>query len=175
MWADLGPRSRPPLLARCLLACCHPRCVIEAQEVTYDAAITALQEKDVDLMIAEPPIDDPAITVGPVLFTEPRALLVPASHPLAKREPVSLEDLAVLPMITPTGGARVWRDAHFPLHTPKGRPIRHGPRAAGWQAALSLVGAGKGTTVAAVRAGAITAARTSSTSRSTTRRPWSTR
>lgn len=131
----------------------HLRCVVELQEVTYNAAIAALQGKDVDLVVAEPPVEDPAITVGPVLFTEPRALLVPADHPLATQETVSLEDLAVLPLITAVGVSRTWHDAFFPRRTPQGRLIRHGPAAAGWQEVLSLVGAGKGATVAAVRAG----------------------
>jgi len=131
----------------------HPRCSVELQEVTYNAAIAALQDEDVDLVVAEPPVEDPAITVGPVLFSEPRALLVPADHPLATRETVSLEDLAALPLITAVGVSRAWRDAFFPRRTPQGRRIQHGPAAAGWQEVLSLVGAGKGATVATVRAG----------------------
>ncbi|MGY0021332.1 LysR family transcriptional regulator [Streptomyces sp. YJ-C3] len=131
----------------------HPQCTVELQEVTYNAAIAALQGEDADLVVAEPPVEDPAITVGPVVFSEPRALLVPAGHPLASRETVSLEDLAALPLITAVGVSRVWRDAFFPRRTPQGRPIRHGPAGAGWQEILSLVGAGQGATVTAARAG----------------------
>lgn len=131
----------------------HPRCAVELQEATYNSAIAALQAERADLVISEPPVEDPAITVGPVLFCEPRALLVPADHPLAKQETVSLEDLAALPLITAVGVSRAWHDAFFPRCTPLGRPIRHGPAAAGWQEMLSLVGAGKGATVATVRAG----------------------
>jgi DNA-binding transcriptional LysR family regulator len=131
----------------------HPRCTVELQEETYNAAIAALLEEAVDLVIAELPFEDPAIAVGPVVFSEPRALLVPAGHPLAARETVSLEDLAVLPLITAVGVSRRWQDVHFPRRTPRGRSIEHGPAAAGWQEILSLVGAGKGATVAAVRAG----------------------
>jgi DNA-binding transcriptional LysR family regulator len=131
----------------------HPRCTVELQELTYNAVIAALQGKDVDLAVAEPPVEDPAITVGPVLFSEPRALLVPADHPLATQKTVSLEDLAVLPLVTAVGVSRAWQEAFFPRRTPQGRLIRHGPAAAGWQEVLSLVGAGKGATVATVRAG----------------------
>ncbi|MEV8524258.1 LysR family transcriptional regulator [Streptomyces sp. NPDC052000] len=130
----------------------YPHCTVELQEVTYNAAIVALQSEDVDLVVAEPPVEDPAIIVGPVVFSEPRALLVPADHPLAAQESVSLEDLAVLPLITAVGVSRAWRDAFFPRRTPQGRPIRHGPAAVGWQEVLSLVGVGKGATVASVRA-----------------------
>ncbi|MEV5937528.1 LysR family transcriptional regulator [Streptomyces sp. NPDC051994] len=100
----------------------YPHCTVELQEVTYNVAIVALQSEDVDLVVAEPPVEDPAITVGPVVFSEPRALLVPADHPLAAQESVSLEDLAVLPLITAVGVSRAWRDAFFPRRTPPGPP-----------------------------------------------------
>ncbi|MEV0097275.1 LysR family transcriptional regulator [Streptomyces sp. NPDC050738] len=130
----------------------HPRCSIELRDVTYSAALAALQGEDVDLLIAEPPVEDPAIAVGPVLFSETRALLVPSDHPLAARESASLEDLAVLPLITAAGVSPAWHDAFFPRRTPQGRPVRHGVAAAGWQEILSLVGAGQGATVSTVRA-----------------------
>ncbi|CAM5740671.1 hypothetical protein SALBM311S_01639 [Streptomyces alboniger] len=77
----------------------HPRCTVEFQEVTFNAAITALRDEDVDLLVAEPPVVEPDIIVGPVLFSERRALVVPADHPLAVREAVTLEDLALLPLV----------------------------------------------------------------------------
>ncbi|MFJ9853773.1 LysR family transcriptional regulator [Streptomyces sp. NPDC101150] len=131
----------------------HPRCAVELQEVTYNAAIVALQEKDVDLLVAELPVEEPDIAVGPILFRERRALVLPATHALAARETVSREDCALLPLITAVGVSEVWRDAFFPRRTPQGFPIEHGPAAAGWQEVLSLVGSGKGATVATARAG----------------------
>ncbi|MFB4300467.1 LysR family transcriptional regulator [Actinomadura sp. NTSP31] len=131
----------------------HPRCSVELRDVTYNAAIATLRDKGVDLVVAEPPVDDPGITVGPVVFSERRALVVPAAHHLAARETVSQEDFAALPLITATGVSQVWRDAFFPRRTPQGRRIEHGPSAVGWQEVLSLVGAGKGATVGTVRAG----------------------
>ncbi|MCX5535644.1 LysR family transcriptional regulator [Streptomyces sp. NBC_00006] len=131
----------------------HSRCVVELQEVTYNAAIVALREKVVDLLVAELPVEEPGISVGPVLFREGRALVVPAVHPLAVQETVSLEDLALLPLVMGVGVSPTWRDEHFPRRTPAGRHIEHGPAGAGWQELLSLVGAGKGATVATNRAG----------------------
>ncbi|WP_439681297.1 LysR family transcriptional regulator [Embleya sp. MST-111070] len=131
----------------------HPRCVVDLKEATYGAALAALQGGDVDLLLAEPPVEDPAIVVGPVLFSEPRALLVPAHHPLAAQETASLEDLAVLPLITAAGVSPAWHDAYFPRRTPQGRPVEHAVAVAGWQEMLSLVGAGRGATVSTVRAG----------------------
>lgn len=130
----------------------HPRCAVELQLATYNAAISALREEDVDLVIAELPVEESGITVGPVLFCERRALVVPAAHSLATRETVSLEDFAALPLVTATGVSQVWREAFFPRRTPQGRRIEHGPSAVDWEGVLALVGAGKGATVATVRA-----------------------
>ncbi|MGI5327728.1 hypothetical protein [Actinomadura nitritigenes] len=47
----------------------------------------------------------------------------------------------------------MWRDAFSPCPTPRGRRIEQGPSAVGWQETLTLVGAGKGATVATARAG----------------------
>lgn len=105
-------------------------------------------------MVAALPVEDPGIAVGPVLFRERRAFVVPAAHPLAARETVSLEDVARLPRITAVEISQAWRDVIFPRRTPRGRRIEHGPSAAGWQGVLSLAGAGKGATIATVRAGA---------------------
>jgi len=131
----------------------HPGCAVELHLATYNAAIAALREKDVDLVVAELPVEEPGITVGPVLFCERRALVVPAAHSLAARETVSLEDFAALPLITAVGVSQVWREAFFPRRTPQGRCIEHGPSAVDWEGVLTLVGAGKGATVATVRAG----------------------
>ncbi|MFJ8825329.1 LysR family transcriptional regulator [Streptomyces sp. NPDC102467] len=130
----------------------HPRCSVELQGATYNLVITALRQKDVDLVIAEPPVEEPDVIVGPVLFSERRALVVPADHPLAARESVSLEDFAVLPLIAAVGVSRAWREAFFPRRTPRGARIEHGPTAFNWEGVLSLVGAGEGATVATVRA-----------------------
>lgn len=131
----------------------HPRCAVKLRGMTYNAIIVALREKDVDLVIAEAPVEEPGITVGPVLFCERRALVVPATHPLAARDTVSLEDLALLPLITPVGMSPLRYEVHFPRRTPRGRAIEHGPAAGDWEGLLSLVGAGRGATVTTARAG----------------------
>ncbi|WP_425827323.1 LysR family transcriptional regulator [Streptomyces fractus] len=131
----------------------HPRCGVELRGVTYNIAVAALRDEEVDLLVAELPVEDPGITVGPLLFSERRALVVPVAHALAARDTVSLEDLAALPLVTATGVSRAWSEAFFPRRTPAGRRIEHGPSAVDWEGVLSLVGAGRGATVATVRAG----------------------
>ncbi|MEU2021554.1 LysR family transcriptional regulator [Streptomyces sp. NPDC016469] len=122
----------------------HPACTVELLDVTYNAAIAALRNKQVDLVVAEPPVEEPDVVVGPVLFSERRALVVPSGHPLARRATVSQEALAELPLITAAGVSKAFCASFFPTRTPGGLPIGHGPAASGWQGILALVGAGKG-------------------------------
>ncbi|KIZ17011.1 LysR family transcriptional regulator [Streptomyces natalensis] len=130
----------------------HPQCTVEIQEVTFAAAFTALRGDGLDMLIKELPVDGPDVTAGPVLFSERRALVVPAFHQLAAQETISQEDLALLPLITPVGVSQSFLDAFYPRRTPGGRSVPRGPAAVAWQEMLSLVGAGKGGTAAAARA-----------------------
>ncbi|CAM5666748.1 LysR family transcriptional regulator OS=Streptomyces tendae OX=1932 GN=GUR47_32225 PE=3 SV=1 [Streptomyces tendae] len=129
----------------------HPRCSVEPHDVAYHLAITALRERQTDLMIAVPPLDRSGLTVGPVLFRERLALVVSATHPLARQETASLEDLAVLPLVTAAGMPGVWGHELFPTRTPQGLTVEQGPTAGGWQGVLLLVAAGRGATVAPLR------------------------
>ncbi|GGT30522.1 LysR family transcriptional regulator [Streptomyces purpureus] len=123
----------------------HPSAEVRIQEVQLDSGLRPLHEGELDLHLTAFPVREPGLTTGPVLYREPRVLLVPADHPLARRGSVGLEDLAGVPMVTPTGSApRYWLDAHYPRRTPSGRAIAKGPAAASWQEVLSHVGAGRG-------------------------------
>lgn len=124
----------------------HPQCTVEIRRVTFAAAFTALRGNELDIVVKERPVDGPDIIAGPVLLSERRSFVVPASHRFAAQETVSLEDLALLPLITPVGASQPFLDAHYPRRTPDGRPVPQGPAAFGWEEMLSLVGAGKGGT-----------------------------
>ncbi|WP_103955960.1 LysR substrate-binding domain-containing protein [Nonomuraea solani] len=69
---------------------------------------------------------------------------------LAAQETVSLEDLALASLIRPAGFSPEFLDREFPRRTPSGRPVPVGPSAYGWQEMLTLIGAGKGATLAAI-------------------------
>ncbi|OKJ68588.1 LysR family transcriptional regulator [Streptomyces sp. CB02460] len=131
----------------------QPDCTVEPLYVTYNSAVTALRKKRVDLLVAALPVEESDVVAGPVLFSEERALVVPSGHPLARRPTVSPEALAELPLVTAAGVSKAFGESFFPTRTPGGLPIEHGPAAGGWQGVLSLVGAGKGATVATVAAG----------------------
>ncbi|GAA0916936.1 LysR family transcriptional regulator [Nonomuraea longicatena] len=130
----------------------HPDCAVHIQEVLLGDPLGPLRSGKVDLQLTALPIDEPDIALGPVIFSEPRALMVPDVHPFAQRETISLEDLAdatLLPMagIIPD----YWLDHHYPRRTPSGRNIPHGPPITYWQEVLSHVSFGQGVSVVAAR------------------------
>ncbi|MFI7108387.1 LysR family transcriptional regulator [Nonomuraea sp. NPDC050227] len=69
----------------------HPRWKPRLQNSRFSDAFATLRRGDIDVLIAWLPIDEPDLTVGPVLFAEPRVLAVSAGHELTRRTSVSLE------------------------------------------------------------------------------------
>ncbi|MBB6546933.1 LysR family transcriptional regulator [Nonomuraea rubra] len=132
----------------------HPDAEVHIREVQLNDPLGPMRADEVDLQLTEFPIREPDITVGAVVFTEPRGLMVPARHPFAERLSVSVEDLTQTTLIPMTGEhiPQYWLDAMYPRRTPSGLPIPHGPGATYWQETLSLVGAGKGVSPASLRA-----------------------
>lgn len=132
----------------------HPECAVVIQEVQLSDPFGPLRASALDLQLTEFPVAEPDLVAGPVLFSEPRALIVPARHPFARRESVDLEDLARTPLVSVSGDIpQYWLDYHYPRRTPGGRPIAHGATAVFWMEVLSLVAAGRGVSPAALRAG----------------------
>ncbi|MET9438351.1 LysR family transcriptional regulator [Streptomyces sp. NPDC006551] len=130
----------------------HPGCETHLREVQLDGGFQLLHDGALDLLLTAFPVREPGLTAGPVLSAEPRVLLVPAAHPLARRASVGLDDLAGVPLVTPAGAnPRYWLDAHYPRRTPSGALIPRGPVAASWQEVLSHVGAGRGVSPGAAR------------------------
>ncbi|MFD0363958.1 LysR family transcriptional regulator [Nocardia sp. GCM10030253] len=129
----------------------YPECEIQIQEQVLNNRFGPLRTRELDLQLAEFPAEEPDITTGPIIFSHPRALTVPAAHPLAGRESVSLEDLADYPLITIIGPPQYFLDFHLPRHTPLGQPIPRGPATTAWQEILSLVSAGKAVCPTSIR------------------------
>ncbi|MEV4392804.1 LysR family transcriptional regulator [Nonomuraea sp. NPDC049607] len=124
----------------------NPAAQVQVTEVQLYDPLGPLRAGALDLQLTELPIDEPDVTVGPVVFSAPRALIVPVGHPFAERASVSLEDYAAEPMITVGGGAvpAYWHEHHYPSATPSGRAVPRGPVATYWHEILPLVSSGKG-------------------------------
>ncbi|QNS09127.1 LysR family transcriptional regulator [Streptomyces xanthii] len=131
----------------------HPDCDVTIQEIQLSDPYGPLRSEQVHLQITELPVDEPDLDSGPVLYTSPRALLVSSSHPMARRETVSLEDLTHETLLTIGGTVpQHWLDYNFPRRTPSGRPIPQGHAAISWQEIPFLVAAGQGVSLACTEA-----------------------
>ncbi len=130
-----------------------PGCDVSIQEIQLSQPLQGLRSGEIDIQLSEFPINEPDLVAGPVIFTEPRALLVGTSDPLAACDSITLEDLAQTRLIPVRGNAPdYWQAYHYPAHTPSGRRIPHARPVTYWPETLSLVGAGRGSTIASLRA-----------------------
>ena len=53
----------------------------------------------IDVLMYWQVLDEPDLTIGPVLDRQPRVLAVASDHPLAARRSISIEDFAAQPML----------------------------------------------------------------------------
>ncbi|WP_219464660.1 LysR family transcriptional regulator [Nonomuraea rhizosphaerae] len=104
----------------------YPRWDLRLRMSRYADPFTQLREKETDVLVTWLPVDEPDLTVGPVLFTEPRVLAVAADNPLAKWSTTSLEAVSDYRHVTPASAPGDWFDRYIPGLTPKGRAIDRG-------------------------------------------------
>ncbi|MFF1651488.1 LysR family transcriptional regulator [Streptomyces sp. NPDC058240] len=124
----------------------HHDCEVHIHETQGHDAVTRLRSGDIDVLITDVLIAaQPDVLAGPVLLSEPRLLAVAAGHPLAGRQAVSMEELAVHPVIlVPADMPEAFRTDRNPTVTPSGAPVPRGPRAASFTETLTLVAFGRG-------------------------------
>ncbi|MFG2072896.1 LysR family transcriptional regulator [Nonomuraea maritima] len=105
----------------------HPDAHVRTRHLDSDEA-HALPARQVDVLVARTPlpIPDDGLDVT-VLYDEPRALLVPASHRLAGKESVSPEDFAREPLVACAGMAPAWTAFWRLDPRPNGEPAALGP------------------------------------------------
>lgn len=118
---------------------------IAVREADYADPFRSLRAGEVDVVVTLLPIDEPDLVAGPVVLVEPMVLAVAARHPFARRDHVTLDDLArdtVLPAARPV--PPFWTAPPGPWTTPSGAPVRRGPDRATFQELLAAVAAGEG-------------------------------
>ncbi|MFE0762432.1 LysR substrate-binding domain-containing protein [Streptomyces smyrnaeus] len=119
----------------------HPGVEVRLQQIQLFDPLGPLRTGQVDVQVTERPVNEPDLTLGPVLVREPRALLVANTHPFALRESVSIEDWADCRLLS-VGGAsapQYWLEHLFPTRTPSGRPIPRGPAVLYWEDAMTVI------------------------------------
>ena len=69
----------------------HPQWKLRIQHAPFSDPFAVLRRGDVDVLVTWLPVEEPDLTVGPVLIAEPRILAVAAGHELTHRTSVTLE------------------------------------------------------------------------------------
>ncbi|MET9256654.1 LysR family transcriptional regulator [Streptomyces sp. NPDC003717] len=123
----------------------EPGCAVELREAQLAEVFPWLRDGEVDTALVHHPAGEPGLACGPVLVRESRMLAVPVGHPFARRESVSMEDLARVTLLRlPENVPDALRRDCAPSTTPAGRPIGHGPAGATFNEVLTRIGAGQG-------------------------------
>lgn len=76
-----------------------------------------LRAREIELQMSEFPIEEPDLITGPVVFAEPRALVISSNHPVAQQKSLTMEDLAGIQLIDGIGPSQAINSFHFPTHT----------------------------------------------------------
>jgi DNA-binding transcriptional LysR family regulator len=97
---------------------------VDLREVGLSDIHGPLRRNEIDVLVNWLVVDEAGLTVGPTIARLPRMLAVSTSHPLAKRESVSIEDVADYQVRPKPGGfPQALFDVIVPPRTPSGRPI----------------------------------------------------
>jgi DNA-binding transcriptional LysR family regulator len=122
----------------------HPQWDVRVRHNHFIEPFEPLRAGQVDVLVTWLPVEEPDLTAGPVIFTEPNLLIVASDHPLTRRATVSLEDLGDFPVTDPIKPVPdVWENAYQPFETPRGRPIPRGVSVTTWEDTMTYVAAGE--------------------------------
>jgi DNA-binding transcriptional LysR family regulator len=107
----------------------HPGCQVTLQGLPVTGPYAALRAGEIDVLIHWLVVDEPDLPPGPVIDRQDRVVAVAVSHPLARRETVSVEDLAGQPVARPPAAfpPALW-EAFVSANTPSGKPNPANPR-----------------------------------------------
>ncbi|MEU6238128.1 LysR family transcriptional regulator [Kitasatospora sp. NPDC047058] len=120
----------------------HPRWELQIRPAPYADPFDALRSGAMDVFVAWLPVEEPDLTVGPVLLTDRRVLAVADHHELAGRDTARLEAFADFAHATTTGVPDYWEDSYLPFHTPRGRAIERPHLVLGPDELISLISMG---------------------------------
>lgn len=101
----------------------HPQWKLQLRYAPFADPFTGLRRGEVDVLVAWLPVEEPDLTVGPVLIAEPRVLAVAAEHELTRHTAVSLETVRDFPLPGIQTAPGYWIDAYLPPYTRAGRPL----------------------------------------------------
>jgi DNA-binding transcriptional LysR family regulator len=121
----------------------YPRWELKIRHASFSDPFAGLRAGDTDVLVTWLPVDEPDLTVGPDLFTDPRVLAVAAGHELSTRPFATLEMLADFQHTDSPRVPGYWADSFVPPRTPSGHAIVRGPLVTNMDELLTLVSVGE--------------------------------
>jgi DNA-binding transcriptional LysR family regulator len=101
----------------------YPQWELRLRVSAYPDPFAQLRDGEVDVLVTWPPLEEPDLTVGPLLFAEPRVLAMAEDNRLAKWSTASIEAVGDYRHVIVESVPGEWMDRYVPQLTPKGRPI----------------------------------------------------
>ncbi|SNT49577.1 LysR substrate binding domain-containing protein [Streptosporangium subroseum] len=121
----------------------HPQWKLHFQHAPFSDPFAGLRRGDLDVLICWLPVEEPDLTVGSVLFADPRVVAVSTDHELTRRTSVSLEILADFQHSDGPSIPDYWADGFAPFYTRKGRRIERGPMVSSTEEIFTLTSSGE--------------------------------
>ncbi|NUR63557.1 MAG: LysR family transcriptional regulator [Catenulispora sp.] len=121
----------------------HPQWEVQVRLAHFQEPFGQLRRGEFDVFLAWLPVEEPDLTVGPTLFTDPRVLTVAEDHPLAVRTSATVEVLGDFPVSAGELKLDYWEEGYLPFQTRRGRTIERGLRARHADEMITAVGMGE--------------------------------
>ncbi|UJP11585.1 LysR substrate-binding domain-containing protein [Microbacterium sp. KUDC0406] len=121
----------------------HPEYELLVRYASFTDPFGSLRRGEIDVLVTWLPIEEDDLTVGPTLFTDTRVLAVAATHELASRSSVSVEELADYAHIRVPGAPEAWENGYLPFYTPGGKSIERVESVTNADELLQLVSTGE--------------------------------
>jgi DNA-binding transcriptional LysR family regulator len=99
---------------------------VEMRQAAWSDPTAGLADGEVDAALVRLPFPGQASLRVEVLFTEPRWVALPATHPLANHDRIDFRELWDEPFVAAPGATGSWRDYWLAADEREGRPVRIG-------------------------------------------------
>ncbi|MEV7615564.1 LysR family transcriptional regulator [Streptomyces sp. NPDC089799] len=120
----------------------YPQWELQVRQLTYDDPFGRLRAGDMDVMVLWLPLEEPDLTVGPVVCTDSRILAVTSDHELAGRTSARLEMFGDFQHAMPIGIPDYWENKYLPFQTPGGKRIERLEKVSNADELINLVAMG---------------------------------
>jgi DNA-binding transcriptional LysR family regulator len=120
----------------------HPDVTVDVARIYWSDQTNVLFDGQVDVAFVHTPIDEARLDLLR-LYTTQRVALLPASHPLANRDELTISELDDDPVILHRGASATWEAWHNTDPRPDGRRPRPGPFVSNLEEKLEVVATGR--------------------------------